>query len=433
VSIATALLAAIAPSPASAAEALQSANNGFVLLCAALVLLMTPALALFYGGFVRSRNVLNTMVMSFAAMAVVSVLWVLFGYSLVFAPGSGPLAPFIGGLQWAGLANWDQPWGEGQLSQGAVALFQLTFAIITPALVSGAVVERMNFGAWMAFLVLWSSFVYLPLAHMVWGPGGFLGPEGLGALDFAGGLVVEMASGVAAAVAAFMVGRRRHYPQSISPPHNVSFILLGAGLLWAGWFGFNGGSGLVAGNLASLACLTTNSAGAAAALAWMLIETLQRGKPTAVGVATGAVAGLVAITPAAGFVSPLAALAIGLIAAVVCSGVLQLKQRWPLDDSLDVLPVHGIAGLTGTLLTGVFANKMLNPGGADGLLRGHGAQVWIQLQAIGFTLLWVMLGTTVVLLVIKQFLPLRVSSLEEQQGLDINAHGEEAYNTEFTG
>jgi len=433
VPIATALLAAIAPSPASAAEALQSANNGFVLLCAALVLLMTPALALFYGGFVRSRNVLNTMVMSFAAMAVVSVLWVLFGYSLVFAPGSGPLAPFIGGLQWAGLANWDQPWGEGQLSQGAVALFQLTFAIITPALVSGAVVERMNFGAWMAFLVLWSSFVYLPLAHMVWGPGGFLGPEGLGALDFAGGLVVEMASGVAAAVAAFMVGRRRHYPQSISPPHNVSFILLGAGLLWAGWFGFNGGSGLVAGNLASLACLTTNSAGAAAALAWMLIETLQRGKPTAVGVATGAVAGLVAITPAAGFVSPLAALAIGLIAAVVCSGVLQLKQRWPLDDSLDVLPVHGIAGLTGTLLTGVFANKMLNPGGADGLLRGHGAQVWIQLQAIGFTLLWVMLGTTVVLLVIKQFLPLRVSSLEEQQGLDINAHGEEAYNTEFTG
>lgn len=431
--IATALLAAIAPSPASAAEALQSANNGFVLLCAALVLLMTPALALFYGGFVRSRNVLNTMVMSFAAMAVVSVLWVLFGYSLVFAPGSGPLAPFIGGLQWAGLANWDQPWGEGQLSQGAVALFQLTFAIITPALVSGAVVERMNFGAWMAFLVLWSSFVYLPLAHMVWGPGGFLGPEGLGALDFAGGLVVEMASGVAAAVAAFMVGRRRHYPQSISPPHNVSFILLGAGLLWAGWFGFNGGSGLVAGNLASLACLTTNSAGAAAALAWMLIETLQRGKPTAVGVATGAVAGLVAITPAAGFVSPLAALAIGLIAAVVCSGVLQLKQRWPLDDSLDVLPVHGIAGLTGTLLTGVFADKMLNPGGADGLLRGHGVQVWIQLQAIGFTLLWVAIGTTAVLLVIKQFLPLRVSSLEEQQGLDINAHGEEAYNTEFTG
>ena len=431
--IATALLAAIAPSPASAAEALQSANNGFVLLCAALVLLMTPALALFYGGFVRSRNVLNTMVMSFAAMAVVSVLWVLFGYSLVFAPGSGPLAPFIGGLQWAGLANWDQPWGEGQLSQGAVALFQLTFAIITPALVSGAVVERMNFGAWMAFLVLWSSFVYLPLAHMVWGPGGFLGPEGLGALDFAGGLVVEMASGVAAAVAAFMVGRRRHYPQSISPPHNVSFILLGAGLLWAGWFGFNGGSGLVAGNLASLACLTTNSAGAAAALAWMLIETLQRGKPTAVGVATGAVAGLVAITPAAGFVSPLAALAIGLIAAVVCSGVLQLKQRWPLDDSLDVLPVHGIAGLTGTLLTGVFADKMLNPGGADGLLRGNGVQVWIQLQAIGFTLLWVAIGTTAVLLVIKQFLPLRVSSLEEQQGLDINAHGEEAYNTEFTG
>jgi Amt family ammonium transporter len=229
------LLAALATaSPDLAAEALRSANNGFVLLCAALVLLMTPALSLFYGGFVRSRNVLNTMVMSFAAMAVVSVLWVLFGYSLVFAPGHGALAPFLGGLQWAGLENWAEPWGEGQLSQGAVALFQLTFAIITPALVSGAVVERMHFGAWLAFLVLWTCLIYLPLAHMVWGPGGFLGPEGLGALDFAGGLVVEMASGTAAAVAAAVVGRRRLSPQSVSPPHNVPFILLGAGLLWAG-------------------------------------------------------------------------------------------------------------------------------------------------------------------------------------------------------
>jgi Amt family ammonium transporter len=424
------LLAALAPaSPDLAAEALRSANNGFVLLCAALVLLMTPALSLFYGGFVRSRNVLNTMVMSFAAMAVVSVLWVLFGYSLVFAPGHGALAPFLGGLQWAGLENWAQPWGEGQLSQGAVALFQLTFAIITPALVSGAVVERMHFGAWLAFLVLWTCLIYLPLAHMVWGPGGFLGPEGLGALDFAGGLVVEMASGTAAAV----VGRRRLYPQSVSPPHNVPFILLGAGLLWAGWFGFNGGSGLVAGNLASLACLTTNSAGAAAALMWMVIETLQRGKPTAVGVATGAVAGLVAITPAAGFVSPMAALLIGAIAAVVCSYALQLKNRLGLDDSLDVVPVHGVAGLVGILLTGVFCLKAINPAGADGLLAGQAGQLWIQLRAAGFVVLWVGVGTYAVLTLIRQVVPLRVSAMSEQQGLDINAHGEEAYNDEFTG
>lgn len=426
-------LALVTAGPDLAAEALRSANNGFVLLCAALVLLMTPALALFYGGFVRSRNVLNTMVMSFAAMAVVSVLWVLFGYSLVFAPAQGPLAPFFGGLQWAGLSNWAEPWGDGQLSQGAVALFQLTFAIITPALVSGAVVERMHFGAWLAFLVLWSTLIYFPLAHMVWGPGGFLGPDGLGVLDFAGGLVVEMASGVAAAVAAVRVGRRHHYPQAISPPHNVTFILLGAGLLWAGWFGFNGGSGLVAGNLASLACLTTNTAGAAAALTWMLLETLQRGKPTAVGVATGAVAGLVAITPAAGFVSPGAALAIGVIAAVVSSFALQLKNRIGLDDSLDVVPVHGMAGLVGILLTGVFCLRSLNPAGADGLLAGQPGQLGIQLSGAAFVLLWVGIGTFAVLSLIRIVLPLRVSATSERQGLDISAHGEEAYNDEFTG
>ena len=396
--------------------------------------MMTPALALFYAGFVRSRNVLNTMVMSFSAMALVSVLWVLFGYSLAFSPGHGPLAPFIGGLQWAGLSNWSAPYGNGQLSHGAVALFQLTFAIITPALISGAVVERMHFRAWMLFLLLWSTFIYLPLAHMVWGPGGFLGADGLGAIDFAGGLVVELASGVGAAVAALLVGRRRSLlAGQPAPPHNVPFILLGAGLLWFGWFGFNGGSGLVAGNLASLACLTTNTAGASAALGWMLLETWQRGKPTAVGVATGAVAGLVAITPAAGYVSPLAAVLIGFAAAIVCSFALQLKNRWRFDDSLDVLPVHGVAGLLGTLLTGVFALKSLNPAGADGLLAGQPGQLWIQLKAAGFTILFVAFGTTVILQLIRLVMPLRVRDIEEQQGLDINAHGEEAYNTEFTG
>ncbi len=412
--------------------ALRSANNGFVLLSAALVLMMTPALALFYAGFVRSRNVLNTMVMSFAAMALVSVLWVLFGYSLAFSPGSGPLAPFIGGWQWAGLSNWSAPYGDGQLSHGAVAFFQLTFAIITPALISGAVVERMAFRAWISFLLLWSTFIYLPLAHMVWGPGGFLGADGLGAIDFAGGLVVELASGVAAAVAALVVGRRRSYPGHTAPPHNVPFILMGAGLLWFGWFGFNGGSGLVAGNLASLACLTTNTAGAAAALAWMGLETLQRGKSTAVGVATGAVAGLVAITPAAGFVSPLAAVLIGFAAALVCNGALQFKNRLGLDDTLDVLPVHGVAGLLGTLATGIFAMRLLNPAGADGLITGHVHQLWIQIQAAGFTMLWVGVGTYAVLKLIGSVMPLRLSDAQERQGADINAHGEEAYNTEFT-
>lgn len=410
------------------------ANNGFILICAALVLLMTPALGLFYAGFVRGRNVLNTLMMSFGAMALVSVVWVFYGYSLAFSQGSGPLAPFIGGLAWAGLSNWSVPISAGGPSHGAVAFFQLTFAIITPALVSGAVVERMNFRAWLLFLLLWSTFIYLPLAHMVWGPGGFLGTSGgLGALDFAGGYVVEMASGVAAAVAALVVGPRRNYPNHNAPPHNVPFILLGAGLLWFGWFGFNGGSGLVAGNLASLACLTTNTAGAAAALVWMLLDTYQRGKPTAVGAATGAVAGLVAITPAAGFVSPMAAIFIGAFAALVCSTALQWKGRLRLDDSLDVLPIHRLAGTLGVILTGVFALKSVNPAGADGLLAGNPGQLWIQLKAAGFTLLWVLVGTFVVLQIIRQFMPLRVNDQAERQGLDITAHGEEAYNDEFTG
>jgi len=429
---ASTLLAAATPM-AEAVAALRSANNGFVLISAALVLMMTPALALFYAGFVRSRNVLNTMVMSFSSMALVSVLWVLFGYSLAFSPGSGPLAPFIGGLDWVGLSNWSAPFGDGQLSHGAVALFQASFAIITPALISGAVVERMNFRAWILFLLVWSTLIYIPLAHMVWGPGGFLGADGLGALDFAGGLVVELSSGVAAAVAAVVVGRRRTYPDHGAPPHNVPFILMGAGLLWFGWFGFNGGSGLVAGNLASLACLTTNTAGAAAALGWMLIETWQRGKPTAVGVATGAVAGLVAITPAAGFVSPLAAVLIGFAAAALCSWALQLKLRLRLDDTLDVLPVHGMAGLLGTLLTGVFTLRSLNPAGADGVIAGQWAQLWIQLQAVGFTVLWVGVGTYALLVLLRLVIPLRVTDAEERQGVDIHAHGEEAYNSEFTG
>jgi len=414
---------------------LDQASNGFVLVSAALVLMMTPALALFYAGFVRGRNVLNTMMMSFSAMALVGVVWILVGYSLAFSPGVGAFAPFIGGLQWAGLPNWSEPsLAAPAISHGTFALFQATFAIITPALVSGAVVERIHFRAWVVFLLLWTFVVYIPMAHMVWGPDGFLGhpASGQGVIDFAGGFVVEMASGVAAAVTAFVVGRRLQHPAHVAPPHNVPFILLGAGLLWFGWFGFNGGSALGAGSLASLACLTTNTAGAAAALVWMLIETAQRGKPTAVGMATGAVAGLVAITPAAGFVTPLASLWIGAVAAVICSWALQLKNRIGFDDSLDVLPVHGVAGLTGVLLTGVFALRTVNASGADGLLAAGPGLLVAQARGAGFTILWVGVGTYVVLQLIKLVMPLRVSSDQERQGLDINAHGEEAYNTEFT-
>ena len=418
-------------------ERLDPATNGFLLVSAALVLLMTPALGLFYAGFVRGRNVLNTLMMSFSAMALVGVLWIVVGYSLAFSKGVGPLAPFIGGLAWAGLSNWGEPsLNAPAVSHGTFALFQATFAIITPALVSGAVVERIQFRAWVLFVLLWTLVVYIPMAHMVWGVDGFLAhpPDGgQGVIDFAGGFVVEMASGVAAAVAAAVVGRRLQHPGHVAPPHNVPFILLGAGLLWFGWFGFNGGSALTSGNLASLACLTTSTAGSAAALTWMLIETAQRGKPTAVGMATGAVAGLVAITPAAGFVSPLSGALIGALAAVVCTWALQMKNRIGLDDSLDVLPVHGVAGLTGVLLTGVLAVRSVNPAGADGWLVAGPGLLLVQLRGAGFTILWVAVGTYAVLQRIRAVRPLRVSADLERQGLDINAHGEEAYNTEFTG
>ena len=421
----------------ASSSGIDPSSTSFVLISAALVLMMTPALALFYSGFVRGRNVLNTMMMSFSAMALVGVLWVLVGYSLAFSEGAGPLAPFIGGLQWAGLVNWAEPsLAAPAISHGTFALFQATFAIITPALVSGAVVERISFRAWLMFLLLWTFAVYLPMAHMVWGPGGFLvQPQGggQGVIDFAGGFVVEMASGVAAAVAAAVVGRRLQPPGHGAPPHNVPFILVGAGLLWFGWFGFNGGSAYAAGNLASLACLTTSTAGSAAALVWMLIETMQRGKPTAVGLATGAVAGLVAITPAAGFVSPLAGALIGAAAALVSTWAMQVKNRIGLDDSLDVLPVHGMAGCCGVVLTGVLAQKSINPAGADGWLFGGPSLLLAQLRGAGFTVLWVAVGTYAVLHLIRVVMPLRVSSDQERQGLDIQAHGEEAYNTEFTG
>jgi Amt family ammonium transporter len=428
---------------ATARQGLESGDTGWVLVSAALVLMMTPALALFYGGFVRGRNVLNTMMMSLITMAVVSVTWVLFGYSLAFAPGNA----FLGGLQWAGMSDWSvfsaardymsgslPHYGNGTLNHYAFALFQCTFAIITPALISGAIVERVTFRAWFWFILLWSTFIYLPLVHMVWGADGFLGMNGsIKALDFAGGLVVEIASGVSAAVAAWVIGPRRSYAQKqLSPPHNVVYILLGAGLLWFGWFGFNGGSALASGASAGLASVTTNVCGATAALVWCLIEWKERGNPTAVGLATGAVAGLVGITPCAGFVTPLAAIAIGALVAIACYYAVELKSKWRFDDSLDVMPVHGVAGTVGMLLLGLFATRQVAPAGADGLFYGNPEQFLRQLAAVAFVYLFVGVGTFAILKILGRFMRLRLSESRETQGLDINAHGEEAYNSEFS-
>lgn len=433
-----------APSDADAAitNAQTAADTGFMLISAALVLLMTPGLAFFYGGFVRSRNILNTLMMSFLLMAIVGVTWILWGYSLSFAPG----LPFIGGLQWfglngVGLATTDYLKGSNPaevvsyaptIPHQAFMIYQAMFAIITPALISGAIVERMSFTAYSLFVLLWSTLIYCPLAHMVWAKGGFLGLYGgLGALDFAGGTVVHISSGVSALVAAYVLGPRKNYPDQISPPHNVPFILLGAGLLWFGWFGFNAGSALASGGLATVAFVATNTGAAAAALTWLILERVLRGKPTAVGAATGAVAGLVGVTPAAGFVTPLAALLIGSITAVVCFYAVSLKAKLQFDDSLDTFPVHGVGGTIGAILTGIFATTEVNSAGKEGLLRGNPSQVVTQIIAILVAYIFAAVGTFILMKILDATVGLRLKPEAEMQGLDIHEHGEEGYNEEF--
>jgi Amt family ammonium transporter len=401
---------------------------------------MTPGLAFFYGGFVRGANILNTMMMSFVMMGIVGVTWVLWGYSLSFSPGNS----FIGGLEWFGMSDWSvfskvNDYMEGSLTSYSAtiphyvfAIYQCMFAVITPALISGALVERMTFKAWFWFALIWATVIYLPMAHMVWGVGGFLGLNGtVKALDFAGGTVVHISSGISALVAAWVLGPRRSYPNQIAPPHNVVYILLGAGMLWFGWFGFNAGSALASGTLSSIAFVTTNTSAAAAALVWIIAEWIERGKPTAVGFATGAVAGLVGITPAAGFVTPLSAIVIGSITAVCCYLAVNLKAKLQFDDSLDTFPVHGVGGTVGALLTGLFATKAVNGLGADGLFYGNPSQLGSQLVATIATYLFAGIGTFIILQVLKMFMRLRVNETQEQQGLDINAHGEEAYGTEI--
>lgn len=398
---------------------MNAADTAWMLVSTALVLLMTPALAFFYGGLVRAKNALNAMMMSFISLGFVGVIWACFGYSLAFAPGN----------DWIGDASRFFLRGVGLEPQGTIPhllfmSYQGTFAIITAALISGAIVERMRFSAYVVFITLWALFVYAPIAHWVWG-GGWLAK--MGALDFAGGTVVHVNAGVAALVAAICVGKRNDYPSSALLPHNVPFTLLGAGLLWFGWFGFNAGSALAAGELAGLAFTTTFLAPMATLVVWTLLDYARSGKPTAVGAATAIVVGLVAITPAAGFIGPMSALILGGIAAVPSYFGLLWRVKTKLDDSLDVVAAHGVGGTVGALLTGVFAQKALNAAGNDGLLFGNPGQLGVQAVAVLTAIVYSGGVSFVLLKLIGAVIPLRADADDQSIGLDLSQHGEEAY------
>ena len=402
---------------------MNQADTAWMLISTALVLLMTPALAFFYGGLVRSKNALNTMMMSFISLGFVGVLWAVVGYSLALTAGNN----WLGDLSLAFLN------GVGLDAMGAVVpitiphalymAFQATFCIITAALISGAIVERMRFSAYLIFICLWSLVVYAPVAHWVWG-GGWLAD--MGAWDFAGGTVVHVNAGAAALVAALVVGKRSDYGHASILPHNIPTVLLGAGLLWFGWFGFNAGSALAASPIAGLAFVTTMLAPAATLIVWTFLDMMRSGKPTAVGCATAIVVGLVAITPAAGFISPMSAIVLGAIAAVPSYLALIIRSKTSLDDSLDVVAAHGVGGTVGALLTGVFADKALN-GVFDGALHGNPAQVGIQAAAVLTALVYSGGMSFILLKLISLFIPLRASTADESTGLDVTMHGEEAY------
>jgi Amt family ammonium transporter len=404
---------------------MNQADTAWMLISTALVLLMTPALAFFYGGLVRSKNALNTMMMSFISLGFVGVLWAVIGYSLALSPGSNWLGDTsMALLNGVGLTNTGSILGDALTVPHALYMaFQGTFCIITAALISGAIVERMNFKAYLLFISLWSLAVYAPLAHWVWG-GGFLAD--MGAWDFAGGTVVHINAGVAALVAAIVIGKRSDYGKSPILPHNVPTVLLGAGLLWFGWFGFNAGSALAASPIASLAFVTTMLAPAGTLVVWTLLDITRSGKPTAVGCATAIVVGLVAVTPAAGFISPMNALFLGAIAAVPSYFGLILRAKTSLDDSLDVVAAHGVGGTVGAILTGVFADKALN-GLFDGALFGNPAQVGIQAAAVATAIVYSGVASFVLLKVIGLVMPLRATSSDEATGMDMTQHGEEAY------
>ncbi|MBA1342185.1 MAG: putative ammonium transporter [ANME-2 cluster archaeon] len=395
--------------------AIVFADTAWVLISAALVLFMLPGLALFYGGMVRRKNVLSSMMHSFVVMGIVAVLWVVVGYSLAFSEGNW----FVGGLDHIFLRGIDHNSTTGTIPTYAFVAFQGMFAIITPALISGAVVGRIKFKSYIAFITLWSLIVYAPVCHWVWG-GGFLTGE---ALDFAGGTVVHITSGISALAILVFLGKRKGYGVDVIKPHNVTLTLIGTGLLWFGWFGFNAGSALAANEIAALAFMTTFVAPAAAGLSWMAAEWWGTGRPTALGFATGILAGLVAITPAAGFVTPMAALAIGAVAGVVCYNAVILKGKLGYDDSLDVFGVHGVGGTTGALLTGVFATV-----GATGLISGNSHQLFLQFEGAAITMVYAVVCTLAIGFVLDKTLGLKVSVSEENIGLDQTQHGEKGYN-----
>ena len=413
------------PAPAAPPK-IDKGDTAWMLTSSALVLMMTiPGLFLFYGGLVRRKNVLGTIMHSFIIVAVISIQWVLWGYTLAFGPDIGGI---IGSLAWLGLNGvGPEPNADyaATIPHAAFMIYQMMFAIITPALITGAFAERVKFSSFLVFILLWATFIYDPLAHWVWGVKGWM--REMGALDFAGGTVVHISSGASALVAAIMFGKRIGYGQEAMPPHNLPFSVIGAGLLWVGWFGFNAGSALAADGLATSAFVVTHVATAAATLSWLAMDWIFRGKPTVLGAASGAVAGLVAITPASGFVGPISAIWIGIGGGVLCSIACSLKPRLGYDDSLDVVGVHGVGGTWGALATGLFASKAINAAGNDGLFFGNPGQLWIQIIAVVATWILAVVGTYILLSIVKAIMGLRLADEEERMGLDLSQHNERAY------
>ncbi len=405
---------------------MNAGDTAFVLMSAALVMFMTPGLALFYGGMVRHKNVLGTLMQSFILLGLITLEWVLWGYSLSFGTDHAGL---IGGLEWFGLKGVGMAPSSAYgttIPHIAFMIFQCMFAIITVGLITGAVAERMKFSAFLLFALLWSTFVYNPLAHWVWGAGGWMAR--MGALDFAGGTVVHISSGVSALAAALIIGRRIGYGSTAYIPHNLPMTITGAAILWFGWFGFNAGSALACNGLAANAFVVTHIASGLAALTWILMEWLHRGEPTTLGAASGAVAGLVAITPASGFVGPMSAIIIGGVAGIICYGGILLKARLGYDDSLDVVGIHGVGGTWGALATGLFASTAVNPNAANGLFFGNPVQLWIQFVSVIASMAFAFIMTLIILKVVDGIIGLRVSEEEEVKGLDISLHNETGYS-----
>ena len=427
--IATGVAACFSPALALAADAaakkIDTGDTAWILVSTALVMLMTPGLALFYGGMVRRKNVLGTLMHSFIAIALVSVQWVLVGYSLAFGPDVKGL---IGSLAWLGLDGVGlapNPDYAATVPHLAFMAYQMMFAVITPALISGAFAERMKFSSYLVFSLLWTTLIYDPVAHWVWGTGGWL--RQIGVLDFAGGIVVHATSGFSALAAALYIGKRKGFLQEAMPPHDLPMTVLGAGLLWFGWFGFNAGSALTSGELATSAFVATHIAAVSATLTWAFVEWMHHGKPTMFGAATGAIAGLATITPAAGFVGPMAALAIGIGAGVLCYTALNAKTKFKYDDSLDAFGVHGVGGTLGTVMAGVFATVAVNPAGANGLLAGNARQLAVQAGSVLVVAAYSFFATLILFKLIEAAMGLRVSKDEETEGLDLTQHGEAGY------